>query len=370
MTLSIYIPRIFTNISTSQIAQVFESLDLGKIERIDMIPYVNAKGEPLYRAFVYIKWANNTATNHLQAKILDPEQQAKIVYQEPWYWLLLPNKTPMTAKEVATERRIETLEHHVKSLTEANNYQDFMLHRQGKIIRELSREVCGGAISKNDSPADPEFHNPEQIWFEKLEWLDRVLACENIKESSYMKKAFESEYLYKVGRNAGEGYNASYEDYCTLHDMYDFAKSGLTQDHWEIAEHFLKEDMDVNAESREENKKTLHQASLTNYYTSIPSSPLPSPAAPALPPLKFGDFEEGEIDHNIIELPSPHSKNLGEENAEQSWTKSENELRNCDLLSVDDICKNTGNVNGKSHYFIMCFFCCFCCFLLFLLSIF
>ena len=118
MTLSIYIPRVFSNISGEQIAKVFEGLNLGKIERIDMVPFMDEKNRPMFRAFVYIQWADNEASHNLQCKITNPQLQAKIVYDNPWFWYLLPNKTPMTAKEVELQRRVEFLEYQQAQLIE------------------------------------------------------------------------------------------------------------------------------------------------------------------------------------------------------------------------------------------------------------
>ncbi len=232
MTLSIYIPRIFSNISKSQVAKVFEDLELGEIERIDMIPYTNAKGVPLYRAFVYIQWSNSGASVHLQEKIKDPDQQAKIMYQEPWFWILLPNKNPMTAKEVLMERRVESIEYHLNHLTEAYNFQRHVTQKQGKLLNNLGEIIFDGKFASKVQKAtqtpeqDSVFPNPEKEWFESLEWLDRVLVCENLKEDPYMQQAYEAKYLRSIGRE-GLNYNAQWEDYIKLVDMLDIARQGI-----------------------------------------------------------------------------------------------------------------------------------------------
>jgi hypothetical protein len=138
-SLSIYIPRVFANISGSQIAKVFEDLELGKIERIDMVPFIDEKNRPMFRAFVYIQWADNDASHHLQYKITNPNQQAKIVYDNPWFWYLLPNKTPMTAAEVETQRRIEYLEFHQAQMKETIDEQQKLIDNQGKILFDLTK---------------------------------------------------------------------------------------------------------------------------------------------------------------------------------------------------------------------------------------
>ena len=140
-TLSVYIPRVFPNISGSNIAEVFESLGLGKIERIDMVPFIDEKNRPMFRAFVYIQWADNEDSHLLQYKITNPQQQAKIVYDNPWFWYLLPNKTPMTAAEVETQRRLEYLEFQHTQMTKTIDEQQQHLFNQGKILFDLTKTL-------------------------------------------------------------------------------------------------------------------------------------------------------------------------------------------------------------------------------------
>ena len=42
---SICIPRVFPNINEAKIRKVFSTLDIGKIDKIDMVSKVNAKGQ-------------------------------------------------------------------------------------------------------------------------------------------------------------------------------------------------------------------------------------------------------------------------------------------------------------------------------------
>jgi hypothetical protein len=154
MSLSIYIPRVFTNIQGAQIAKVFEDLNLGKIERIDMVPFIDEKKRPLFRAFVYIDWADNEASHNLQCKITNPQLQAKIVYDNPWFWYLLPNKTPMTAKEVELQRRVEFLEFQQAQLIEtfqSNEQLSCILDKDNLLFGDFKRNEVEKLTLKNKS---------------------------------------------------------------------------------------------------------------------------------------------------------------------------------------------------------------------------
>ena len=48
---SICIPRVFRNITWQRVRYIFDELNLGKIDRIDMVQKKNEKGETFNRVF-------------------------------------------------------------------------------------------------------------------------------------------------------------------------------------------------------------------------------------------------------------------------------------------------------------------------------
>lgn len=104
--LSVYIPRITSEwADEAMIAQVFHANELGVVERVDIV-YKPAHNE----AFVHMSWFDCPSTRNIQERIKDPSRQARLVHDDPNYWLLLENKNPMTATEVRLEKRIMELE--------------------------------------------------------------------------------------------------------------------------------------------------------------------------------------------------------------------------------------------------------------------
>ena len=99
---SIYIPRVYANISTEFVAETFESLNLGIVDRVEAVPRPGDK--TTYMAFVYFaSWnSGNKAAAHLAKRINCPTPgatQARIVYDDPWYWILLPNTSENTSSK-------------------------------------------------------------------------------------------------------------------------------------------------------------------------------------------------------------------------------------------------------------------------------
>ena len=84
---SICIPRVFKSTTRKDLYGVIERLDLGAVERIDMVPKTNDRGESYYKVFIHFKqWNNkNTVAKATRDKLLQGEE-IKIVYNEPWFW--------------------------------------------------------------------------------------------------------------------------------------------------------------------------------------------------------------------------------------------------------------------------------------------
>jgi hypothetical protein len=90
--ISLYIPHVFANITKNKIVETFEKLRIGSISRID---FINKKGKNENFNSVYIhftQWYDNVASRNFQQRVLDPNMEARVVYDEPWFWIVLENK--------------------------------------------------------------------------------------------------------------------------------------------------------------------------------------------------------------------------------------------------------------------------------------
>ena len=96
---SICIPRVFSNITEARVLAIFKNLDLGEIERVDMIQRTNEKGENFQRVFVHFtEWYDTTEAGEPNASAIEVRQrllkgiQVKVVYDDPWFWKLSASK--------------------------------------------------------------------------------------------------------------------------------------------------------------------------------------------------------------------------------------------------------------------------------------
>ena len=86
---SIFIPRVFANITKERITHIVENVvPLGSVERIDMAE-IDEKTNRVWVHFTH--WYDTEFVNEFKKLLLDEKKQAKIVYDDPWFWIVLKN---------------------------------------------------------------------------------------------------------------------------------------------------------------------------------------------------------------------------------------------------------------------------------------
>ena len=85
-TPSLCIPRVFSNIDEKRIRRIFDELNMGIIERIDIVGKTTEKGEKFNRVFVHFKrWFSNSNADTARDRLLNGKE-IKIIYDDPWFW--------------------------------------------------------------------------------------------------------------------------------------------------------------------------------------------------------------------------------------------------------------------------------------------
>lgn len=89
---SLCIPRVFPNITRERVEAVFRELDIGRVERVDMVVRTGEKGETLKRVFVHLEWNDGENAKKARERLLCGND-IKIIYEEPWFWKVSANRS-------------------------------------------------------------------------------------------------------------------------------------------------------------------------------------------------------------------------------------------------------------------------------------
>jgi len=123
--ISLYIPRVFKNISGKRIEGIFHSLRIGKVRAVNFTPKVGKHGHYNSVSVHFDYWYDNVAARNFQERVI-AGKEARIVYDDPWFWIVQEFKP--VAQKAATapcqgceyiaqlEERIRKLEKEVQTL--------------------------------------------------------------------------------------------------------------------------------------------------------------------------------------------------------------------------------------------------------------
>ena len=123
--LSLVIPRIFPQwIDEATIIRIFDKQQIGRIGKVSIVrkPDEPGRNYPIYKAYLYFSvWYENEIAYNFQQRIYGPKKQARVVYDDPWFWVVFENTNSklnfndqrilrMDARMYHTECRINQLE--------------------------------------------------------------------------------------------------------------------------------------------------------------------------------------------------------------------------------------------------------------------
>jgi hypothetical protein len=80
------IPRVYSNISEQRIRRIFEDLNMGTLDRIDIVGKNNVKGDKFNRVYVHFRRWNDSENACIARERLLNGKEIKIIYDDPWFW--------------------------------------------------------------------------------------------------------------------------------------------------------------------------------------------------------------------------------------------------------------------------------------------
>lgn len=88
---SAFIPRVFSNITEARIVDAFDKLQIGSVNRVDLIHKTSKTGDAYNMAFVHFAMIYNTSAGETFRRELEgSDRKTKVMYDDPWFWNILP----------------------------------------------------------------------------------------------------------------------------------------------------------------------------------------------------------------------------------------------------------------------------------------
>ena len=108
------IPRVFANIGEARIRRIFDDLNMGHIERVDIISNsqrgdIGQKGDKCQkfnRVFVHFRRWNNSENACIARERLLNGKEIKVIYDDPWFWKIVAYKERQDPKPIRRNPRV------------------------------------------------------------------------------------------------------------------------------------------------------------------------------------------------------------------------------------------------------------------------
>jgi hypothetical protein len=161
-SLSLMIPRVFPQWTDEQkIIDVFHQQQLGRVYKVSVIrmPDSNKRGIPIYQAFVYFSaWYENTIVHNFQQRIFGAKKQARVVYDDPWYWVVFENKKRRLSNN---DKRIMRIGYQTYVAEQYMLAQDERIRLLENILSDMPQRPVPAAPVPAAAPVSSE---PHLIW--------------------------------------------------------------------------------------------------------------------------------------------------------------------------------------------------------------
>jgi len=153
---SFYIPRVFKNISEERIIGVFENLGFGRVDHVDFVRRRGEKGDEYNSVYVHFAtMTDSTMVRRFLDKLQNGDSQnpPRIVYDDPWFWIVLENK-PQQARVSASKPRIEFQ-------GQSQDYSLFGGNDFPPLPQMLSASLAPASLALAPAPRSVHFQFPE-----------------------------------------------------------------------------------------------------------------------------------------------------------------------------------------------------------------
>ena len=101
--ISLFIPHVYNNYTMEMVSNIFENMEIGRVKNVDFVHKMGKDDKEYNAAYIHFyEWYDNTIARNFQERVLNPEKEARVMYDDPWYWIVLENNGK---KRVPGERK-------------------------------------------------------------------------------------------------------------------------------------------------------------------------------------------------------------------------------------------------------------------------
>ena len=154
-SLSLMIPRVFPHWTDEQkIIDIFHQQQLGRVYKVSIVraPDSKKRSFPIYQAFIYFSaWYENTIAYNFQQRIYGAKAQARVVYDDPWYWVVFENTKRRLSNN---DKRIMRLGYQAYLQEQVSAEQEQRIQHLEDMLQKFPAVPTSGAVPSEAVPSE------------------------------------------------------------------------------------------------------------------------------------------------------------------------------------------------------------------------
>ena len=187
--MSLFIPHVYANFTSAAVFDIIQDMGIGEVKNVDFVSKTGSDGKPYNAVYIHFyQWYDNIVARNFQERVLNPSKEARIMYDDPWYWLVLENKGK---KHVPGDRKpridLDAFTTPEKPVAPMMNFYPLGVKRAPKTTKSWAQAVQPPAPLNLQKEFDIEAqYASEEITQEEMDWAWEQMEIQRDREDQHL----------------------------------------------------------------------------------------------------------------------------------------------------------------------------------------
>ena len=187
--ISLFIPHVYANFTSAAVFDIIQDMGIGEVKNVDFVSKTGSDGKPYNAVYIHFyQWYDNIVARNFQERVLNPSKEARIMYDDPWYWLVLQNKGK---KHVPGDRKpridLDAFSTPEKPVAPMMNFRPLKVQRVPKTTKSWAQAVQPPAPLnlENAFNAEAQFAD-EEVTQEEMDWAWEQMEIQRERDNEHL----------------------------------------------------------------------------------------------------------------------------------------------------------------------------------------
>ena len=196
--ISLFIPHVYANFTSKAVFDIIQDMGIGEVKNVDFVSKTGSDGKPYNAVYIHFyQWYDNIVARNFQERVLNPSKEARIMYDDPWYWLVLQNKGK---KHVPGDRKptidLDAFTTPEKPVAPMMNFYPLGVKRAPKTTKSWAQAVQPPAPLNLESAFNAEAEVVDnEITQEEMDWAFEQMEDEQMLADMEAEMEMEDRHL-------------------------------------------------------------------------------------------------------------------------------------------------------------------------------